>query len=409
MRATWRWFGPRDLCAMNDIMHVGAKSIVSALHHIPDGVIVTPEEIAKRQNEIRYLPDGRPTDLDWEIIESLPVSEDIKQQSGNWREHIENYKQSLKNLASAGIKTVCYNFMPILDWTRTELAHRLPNGSTCMRFDIYDFAAYDLHLLQRDSAEQDYTEEVREEAARRFSFMSDEQKESLASSIMCGLPGAEKQKISDVLDALALYKDIDEDKLRSHFIDFLSEIIPLAERLGMKMGCHPDDPPFPLLGLPRISSTQEHYKLLLDAVDSPANGVTLCSGSMGIRGDNNLPEMVDQFKERIHFLHIRNVVSEQPQPKGEPIRLGNFYESEHLIGNTDLVALIAAILKEEKRRKDEGMSDWELPFRPDHGLDILDDLFRNSQPGYPTIGRMKGLAEINGIIAALSHDHCNML
>lgn len=404
MRATWRWFGPRDLCTMQDIMHVEAKGVVSALHHIPDGVIVTPEEIAKRQNEVRYLPDGTPTGLDWEITESLPVSEDIKQQSGDWRQHIENYKQSLKNLAAAGIKTVCYNFMPILDWTRTELAHKLPNGATCMRFDIYDFAAYDLNLLQRKDALNDYTEEVQEEAARRFAQMDDAEKERLAASIMCGLPGAEKQQISDVREALALYDDINEDKLRSHFIDFLSEVIPLAERLGMKMGCHPDDPPFPLLGLPRISSTQEHYQLLLDAVDSPANGISLCSGSLGVRPDNDLPAMVDQFKERIHFLHIRNVKSEQPHQKGTPVRLGNFYESEHLIGNTDIVALISAVLREEQRRKALGAEDWELPFRPDHGLDILDDLSRDSQPGYPTNGRMKGLAEMNGIIAALTHD-----
>ncbi|SDQ21607.1 mannonate dehydratase [Pseudovibrio sp. Tun.PSC04-5.I4] len=404
MRASWRWFGPRDLCTMGDILHVDAKGIVSALHHIPDGVLVSPEEIAKRQNEVRFLPDGTPTGMEWEIIESLPISEDIKQQSGNWREHITNYKQSLENLAAAGIKTVCYNFMPILDWTRTDLHYRLPNGATCMRFDIHDFAAYDLHLLNRNGAKQDYTADVREEAAKRFAGMDDLMKEKLASSIMCGLPGAKKQEISHVLDALALYKDIDEDKLRSNFVDFLSEIIPVAERLGIKMGCHPDDPPFPLLGLPRISSTEAQFKILLDAVDSPSNGISLCTGSLGVRLDNDLPGMMDRLGHKVHFLHIRNVVSEQPQSTDGIVRLGNFYESEHLIGNTDLVALIASVLREENRRRDAGQSDWELPFRPDHGLDILDDIGRATQPGYPTIGRMKGLAEMNGIIAALKHE-----
>ncbi len=389
---------------MADIRHVEAKGIVTALHHIPDGVLVTPEEIAKRHNEVRFLPDGTPTGLEWEIIESLPVSEDIKQQKGEWRAHIENYKQSLRNLAASGVKTVCYNFMPILDWTRTNLHHRLPNGATCMRFDIYDFAAYDLHLLQRQGAEADYSEDVRIETAKRFAAMDDTFKEKLGNAIMCGLPGAEKQELSHVREALSLYDDIDEERLRQHFIDFLSEVIPVAETLGMKMGCHPDDPPFPLLGLPRISSTEAQFKQLLDAVDSPANGLSLCTGSLGVRLDNDLPGMLDRMGDRVHFMHIRNVVSERPELVKDSPRLDNFYESEHLIGNVDLVAVIKAALREEKRRKDAGQVDWELPFRPDHGLDILDDVGRGTQPGYPTIGRMKGLAEMNGIIAALQHE-----
>lgn len=403
MRATWRWFGPRDLCTMANVRQVGAKAVVSALHHIPDGELLTSEEIENRQNEVRFLPDGTATGLEWEIIESLPVSEDIKRQSGAWRAHIQNYKASLANLANAGIKTVCYNFMPILDWTRTNLRHELPNGATCMRFDLDDFAAYDLFVLQRSGAENDYPENVRERAKQRYFSFSNGEIELLSSSIMCGLPGARRQKVEDVLDALSLYKNINEDLLRKHLIDFLSEVIPTAERLGMKMACHPDDPPFPLLGLPRITSTESHYKTMLEAVNSPANGMALCTGSLGVRSDNDLPGMIDRLGDKLHFLHIRNVVSEETIAASEPQRLHNFYESEHLTGNVDLVALIKAALAEENRRRDRGEEHWEIPFRPDHGLDILDDIGRGTQPGYPTIGRMKGLSEINGIIYASAH------
>ncbi|QYO75929.1 mannonate dehydratase [Devosia salina] len=398
MRQTWRWFGPKDLTSIDDITQAGAAGVVSALHHVPNGLVWTPEEIAKRHGEIALRRDGSPSGLTWDVVESLPVSEDIKKQKGNWRAHIDNYKVSMKHLAASGIETICYNFMPVLDWTRTDLRWTVANGGSCMRFDINDFAAFDIHILQRPGAAADFTNAIADEAARRFEAMDDDQKKQLARNVTMGLPGStESMTLEDVQAHLDEYGAISREQLRAHFVDFLEEVVPVAEELGLRLCCHPDDPPFSLLGLPRIMSTEADYKYILEAVDSPANGMTLCSGSLGARPDNDLPGMMERFGPKVHFLHLRNVKRDNDDIAG------SFFEAEHLGGDTDMVALIAAILTEERRRKAEGRRDWEIPMRPDHGQDILDDLGRRSQPGYPTIGRMKGLAELRGVMTALEH------
>ncbi|RYH09228.1 mannonate dehydratase [Tropicimonas sp. IMCC6043] len=398
MRQTWRWFGPNDLVSIDDVRQAGAEGIVSALHHVPTGAVWTPEEIARRKSEIGRMADGSDSTLTWDVVESLPVSEDIKKQSGAWRDHIAAYKTSLANLADAGIEVVCYNFMPVLDWTRTDLAYRLPNGATCMRFDLVDFAAFDMHILERPGAEADFDEPLRDAAAERFASMTEARKEELARNVVFGLPGsAETFSLEDVRRHLAEYAAVDADRLRRHMADFLEQVAPVAQDLGLRLCCHPDDPPVPLLGLPRIMSTEADYRWLVEAVDLPANGITLCSGSLGARPDNDLPGMMQRLGDRVHFLHLRNVKRETSGIRGD------FHEAEHLGGDTDMVALIKAALAEEARRRDAGRADWSIPFRPDHGQDILDDQKRKAQPGYPAIGRLKGLAELRGIIAAATH------
>lgn len=398
MRQTWRWFGPKDLASVDDMLQAGVQGVVSALHHVPTGTVWTPEEIAARQDLLSRMTDGAPSGLKWEVVESLPVSEDIKKQKGNWRDHVANWKTSLTNLSRAGLDVICYNFMPVLDWTRTDLRWRLPNGATCMRFDIIDFAAFDIHILARPGAAADFPPAVVEAAAECHRGMDDAARKDLAANVAFGLPGAaETMSLADVRAHLAEYDAISAETLRRHLIDFLAEVTPLAQDLGMRLCCHPDDPPFPLLGLPRIMSTEADFQTVLDAVDLPANGVTFCTGSFGARADNDLPAMMRRLGPRVHFVHLRNVRRE-----GDTLR-DSFHEAEHLTGNTDMVAVIAAILAEERRRRAEGRADWNLPFRPDHGQDILDDLGRRGQPGYPTIGRLKGLAELRGIMTALDH------
>ncbi|MGB3335965.1 MAG: mannonate dehydratase [Devosia sp.] len=398
MRQTWRWFGPQDLTSIDDIIQSGAEGVVSALHHVPNGEVWTPEEIARRQHQIAIRGDGSTSGLDWEVVESLPISEDIKKQTGDWREHIANYRTSMQHVAAAGIEVICYNFMPVLDWTRTALRWRLPHGGTCMRFDINDFAAFDIHILARPGAGADYTDAIVEEAAARFALLDDAGRSTLARSVTMGLPGStDSMSLDDMRAHLDQYGAISADRLRRHFIDFLEQVVPLAEDLGLRLCCHPDDPPFALLGLPRIMSTGADFKVILGSVDSPANGMTLCSGSLGARPDNDLPAIMAELGHRVHFLHLRNVKRESAALKG------SFHEAEHLQGDTDMVSLIATILAEERRRKAAGRADWQIPMRPDHGQDILDDLNRTAQPGYPTIGRMKGLAELRGITRALDH------
>ena len=402
MRQTWRWFGPDDIATTDDMVQSGVEGVVSALHHIPTGDIWSAEEIALRQKQVGLLKNGNASGLEWEVAESLPISENIKKQNGDWREHITNYHTSMENLAAAGVEVVCYNFMPVLDWTRTDLAWQLPHGGTCMRFDYFDFAAFDLFILKRDGAGDDFAPDVVEEAEKRYRAMSESQKEQLALNITCGLPGAtEHFSLEDVRGHLAEYDGISTDRLRANFIDFLEQIIPLAEKLGMRFCCHPDDPPFSLLGLPRIMSTEADYKKIMDAVDSPANGITLCSGSLGARADNDLPGMMRRLGSRVHFLHLRNVQREAATNGAN--FAGSFHESEHLDGATDMVALIAEIVREEASRKAAGRSDHQIPMRPDHGHDILDDLGRSGQPGYPVIGRMRGLAELRGIMQTVTH------
>ncbi len=398
MRQTWRWFGPHDLVSVDDMLQAGVEGVVTALHHVRAGQVWTPAEIARRQGEIAVMKDGSPSALSWEVVESLPVSEDIKKQKGDWRAHVANYKESLRNLASAGIEVVCYNFMPVLDWTRTDLAWRLPNGATCMRFDYVDFAAFDIFILQRRNAAADFPDEISEQARIRHSCMSQTEQRELAKNVAFGLPGAaDNLTLEDVRQHLLEYDAISAEQLRAHFIDFLSEVAPVAEEVGIRMGCHPDDPPFDLLGLPRIMSNEADFNAVLDAVDTPANGITLCTGSLGARPDNDLPGMMERLGARVHFLHLRNVKRESGNLRG------SFFEAGHLAGDTDMVAVIAAVLREEKRRRNAGRADHSIPMRPDHGQDILDDLARKAQPGYPAIGRLKGLAELRGVMTALAH------
>ncbi|GLQ10581.1 mannonate dehydratase [Devosia yakushimensis] len=397
MIETWRWFGPTDVTTISDIMQTGAGAIVSALHHVPDGAVWSPHEITKRQVQIGTTTDGRASGLAWLVVESLPVSEDIKQQTGKWREHIANYKLSLENLAAAGIFTVCYNFMPVIDWTRTDLAWRLGHGGTCMRFDAIDFAAFDIHLLQRKGAAESVTPFVADAATARFVGMSGTDKGQLAASVLAGLPGAaDRLSIDTVREHLSRYGSISGERLRRHLFDFLEEVVPVAARLGIRLCCHPDDPPFPLMGLPRIMSTEVDYRAMLEHLPDAANGMTLCSGALGARPDNDLPGIMRRLGDRVHFLHLRNVRLE-----GEAVGC-SFHESEHLDGSVDMVELIRAIVAEEARRKAVGRSDWVIPMRPDHGQDILDDLRRGGQPGYPLIGRLKGLAELRGVARAFA-------
>lgn len=404
MRQTWRWFGPKDQVSVDDMRQAGVEGVVSALHHMPTGDIWTSAEIAQRQTEIARQADGTVSGLAWEVVESLPVSEDIKKQQGEWRLHIANYQESLRNLAAAGIKVVCYNFMPVLDWTRTDIAFRLSGGATCMRFDLVDFVAFDLHILKRANATADYSQELLESAAKRFEAMDGDAQKNLARNVVYGLPGAaEKLSLEDVRHHLAEYAMLSEETLRNNLIAFLEQVTPLAQELGVKLGCHPDDPPFPLLGLPRIMSTETHYRAVMSAVDLPSNGITLCSGSLGARPDNDLPGMMQRLGDRVHFLHLRNVTRESRDIRG------SFYEAEHLGGDTDMVALVQAVLNEEARRRAAGRIDSSIPFRPDHGQDILDDLHRKAQPGYPAIGRLKGLAELRGVMTALSHSGVNLI
>ncbi|MEH6788400.1 MAG: mannonate dehydratase [Paracoccus sp. (in: a-proteobacteria)] len=398
MRQTWRWFGPQDRVSIDDMLQAGVRGVVSALHHIPTGETWLPDEIARRQAQIAAMRDGTPSGLAWEVVESLPVSEAIKTQSGDWRAHVTNWIASMRHLRDAGIEVLCYNFMPVLDWTRTDLSWPRPSGARCMRFDFTDFAVFDIHILQRQGAARDVPEHVRDEAARRFADMDEARRQQLAGNVVFGLPGAaERFSLQDVRDLLDSYAPVTDAVLRRNFHHFLEQVAPVAQEIGMRLCCHPDDPPFALLGLPRIMSTEADYAERMAAVDLPANGITLCSGSLGARPDNDLPGMMDRLGDRVHFLHLRNV-----RRDGDAIR-GSFFEDEHLAGQTDMVALIAAVLREERRRRRAGRSDAVIPMRPDHGQDILDDLGRDGQPGYPAIGRLKGLAELRGVEAALSH------
>ncbi|MBR3371894.1 MAG: mannonate dehydratase [Rhodobacteraceae bacterium] len=394
MQEGWRWFGPQDPVRLEAVRQTGAKAIVSALHHIPTGDVWPRAQIAARQALIAG-PEGGPTGLHWGVVESLPVSEDIKRQTGDWRAHIANWIQSLHHLADAGLKVICYNFMPVLDWTRTHIDYALADGSSCMRFDLVDFAAYDLFILRRPDA--DFAPELMQAAQARFTDMPDARRSELARTVGYGLPGAaEALTVDGVRDCLSLYRGIDAQRLRAHLVDFLEQVAPVAQELGLRLCCHPDDPPFPLLGLPRVMSTEADYAAILDAVDLPANGVTLCSGSLGARPDNDLPGMMARLGDRVHFLHLRNV---RREGRGWPV---SFYESGHLDGDVDMVALLGAVLQQEARRRALGRSDDNIPFRPDHGLHMTDDRSRGGQPGYPLVGRHVGLAELRGAIAVLS-------
>ncbi len=391
MKQCWRWFGPQDPINLSDLHQVGVQGIVTALHGIPPGQVWPIDGIVQRQDMLNAAG------FTWDVVESLPVSEAIKTQGPQAAEHLAAYVESLRNLAKCGVHTICYNFMPILDWTRTELRQPQPHGGTAMAFDLVDFAVFDLHLLERKEAVHDYDQATRTAADRKVRSMSVLEKQTLIRTIVSGLPGAnDNWTLDDVRSLLQTYDRIDADVLRRNLTDFLSEVVPVAEALGMRLCCHPDDPPFSLLGLPRVMSSAEDYAQILNAVDSPANGATLCTGSLGVAPGFDGPSFVERFGPRIHFAHLRNTKRAQ----GTDTRRPNFIEAPHLEGDTDMVATVAALMRECARRKSEGRGDWQIPMRPDHGQELLFDLGGHSQPGYPLIGRMRGLAELRGIMAA---------